>query len=113
MIVNSDKKYKCPYCSQTSSRRYNINIHTQRKHHPALAKHWNQPLDPYFSYNFKELDQFSYDLNSSKNNMKKMMKQKSFLQDEDHRRLQPHPGPLWTLENSSSSPFHDLAEAPL
>ena len=65
MIVNSDKKYKCPYCSQTSRRRYNINIHTQRKHHPALAKHLNQPSDPYFSYNFKELDQFSYDLNSS------------------------------------------------
>ena len=34
MAKNSDKEYKCPYCFQTSSRKYNINIHIQRKHHP-------------------------------------------------------------------------------
>ena len=65
MVGNSDKKYKCPYCSQTSSRKYNIDIHRQRKHQQALAKHLNQPSDPYFSNNFQELNQFSYDLNSS------------------------------------------------
>ncbi len=65
MIENSDKKYKCPYCSQTSSRKYNIDIHTQRKHHLARAKHLNQPSNPYFSNNFKELNQISCDLNSS------------------------------------------------
>jgi hypothetical protein len=65
MVGNSDKKYKCPYCSQTSSRKYNIDIHRQRKHQQALAKHLNQPSGPYFSNNFQELNQFSYDLNSS------------------------------------------------
>ena len=30
---HSDNEYKCPYCFQTSSRKYNINIHIQRKHH--------------------------------------------------------------------------------
>jgi hypothetical protein len=65
MIENSDKKYKCPYCSQISNRKYNIDIHKQRKHQRALVKHLNQPSDPYFSNNFKELNQFSYDLNSS------------------------------------------------
>jgi hypothetical protein len=34
MEKNSDKEYRCPYCFQTSSRKYNINIHIQRKHHP-------------------------------------------------------------------------------
>jgi DNA-directed RNA polymerase subunit RPC12/RpoP len=33
MAKDSDKEYKCPYCFQTSSRKYNINIHIQRKHH--------------------------------------------------------------------------------
>ena len=33
MGKNSDKEYKCPYCSQTSSRKYNLQIHIQRKHH--------------------------------------------------------------------------------
>ena len=33
MAKNSDKEYRCPYCFQTSSRKYNINIHIQRKHH--------------------------------------------------------------------------------
>ena len=33
MAKNSDKEYSCPYCFQTSSRKYNINIHIQRKHH--------------------------------------------------------------------------------
>jgi hypothetical protein len=31
---NPDKEYKCPLCSQTSSRKYNMQIHIQRKHHP-------------------------------------------------------------------------------
>jgi ribosomal protein L37AE/L43A len=65
MIEISNKKYKCPYCSQTSRRKYNIDIHTQRKHQRTLAKHLNQPSNPHFSNNFKELNQFSYDLNSS------------------------------------------------
>ena len=34
MIKNPDKEYKCPHCSQTSSRKYNMQIHIQRKHHP-------------------------------------------------------------------------------
>ena len=33
MAKNSDKEYKCPYCFQTSSRKYNINTHIQTKHH--------------------------------------------------------------------------------
>ena len=65
MIEISNKKYKCPYCSQTSRRKYNIDIHIQRKHQRTLAKHLNQPSNPYFSNNFKELNQFSYELNSS------------------------------------------------
>ena len=65
MIEFSDKKYKCHYCSQTSRRKYNIDNHTQRKHHLARAKHLDQPSNPYFSNNFKECNQFSYDLNSS------------------------------------------------
>jgi len=65
MIENSDKKYKCPYCSQTSSRKYNIDIHTQRKHQLARAKYLNQPSNPYFSNDFKGLNQITYDLNSS------------------------------------------------
>ena len=65
MFENSDKKYKCPYCSQTSNRKYNIDIHTQRKHQLVRAKHLNQPSNPYFSINFKEINQASYDLNSS------------------------------------------------
>jgi hypothetical protein len=40
MAKRSDKEYNCPYCSQTSSRRYNIRVHIQRKHpyykHPYL-----------------------------------------------------------------------------
>ena len=65
MIEYSDKKYKCPCCSQTSSRKYNIDIHIQRKHQLARAKYLNQPSNPYFSNNFKELNQISCDLNSS------------------------------------------------
>ena len=43
MAKNSDKEYKCPYCFQTSSRKYNINIHIQRKHHPyPQIKNTNQ-----------------------------------------------------------------------
>ncbi|HEY9486188.1 MAG TPA: hypothetical protein VIQ04_06070 [Nitrososphaeraceae archaeon] len=65
MIEISDKKYKCPYCSQTSSRKYNIDIHTQRKHQRTLVRHLNQRTNPYFSDNIKELNQFLYDLNSA------------------------------------------------
>jgi hypothetical protein len=65
MIEISNKKYKCPYCSQTSRRKYNIDIHIRRKHQRTLARHLNQPLYPHYSNNFQELNQFSYDLNSS------------------------------------------------
>jgi hypothetical protein len=65
MIKISDKKYKCPYCSQTSSRKYNIHIHTQRKHQRTLVRHLTQRTNPYFSDNIKELNQFLYDLNSA------------------------------------------------
>jgi hypothetical protein len=48
MAKNSDKEYKCPYCFQTSSRKYNINIHIQRKHHsyPPIN---NTNLSPTFN----------------------------------------------------------------
>jgi hypothetical protein len=66
MIKNLDKKYKCSYCSQTSSRKYNIDIHIQRKHQVAPANHSNKTLNPYFSNSFSQFNhQFSYDLNSS------------------------------------------------
>jgi hypothetical protein len=32
MVKNSDKGYKCPYCSQTSTRKYNLQVHIERKH---------------------------------------------------------------------------------
>src|SRR5215208_2985629 len=32
MVKNSDKGYKCPYCYQTSTRKYNIHVHIERKH---------------------------------------------------------------------------------
>ena len=52
--------------SQTSSRKYNIDIHTQRKHQRARAKHLNEPSNPYFSNNFRRVQtEFSCDLNSS------------------------------------------------
>ncbi|HVP82921.1 MAG TPA: hypothetical protein VMS35_07770 [Nitrososphaeraceae archaeon] len=65
MIGFSDKKYRCPYCSQTSRRKYNIDIHVQRKHQLFRARYLNQPSNSYFSNNFKELNQFSCNLNSS------------------------------------------------
>ena len=65
MGKNSYKEYNCPSCFQTSSRKYNIDIHTQRKHQLTRAKHLNQPSNSYFSNNFKEPNQFSYDLISS------------------------------------------------
>lgn len=33
MVKNSNKQYRCPYCSQTSSRKSNMTIHIRRKHH--------------------------------------------------------------------------------
>jgi hypothetical protein len=43
MAKNSDKEeYNCPHCSQTSSRKYNINIHIQRKHHYPRINNANQ-----------------------------------------------------------------------
>ena len=58
MVGNSNKKYKCPYCSQTSSRKYNIDIHRQRKHQQALAKHLNQASDLIFQIISKSLTNF-------------------------------------------------------
>ena len=43
MAKYSDKEeYNCPHCSQTSSRKYNINIHIQRKHHYPRINNANQ-----------------------------------------------------------------------
>lgn len=42
MARNSDKVYKCPYCPQTSTRKYNINIHIQRKHRDPRINYSNQ-----------------------------------------------------------------------
>jgi hypothetical protein len=42
MAKNSDKEYKCPHCPQTSTRKYNINIHIQRKHRDPRINYSNQ-----------------------------------------------------------------------
>ncbi len=54
------RKYKCPFCSQTSSRRYNIDIHIQRKHPPPQTNNIIQP--PIFneSYNIINFENPSY-----------------------------------------------------
>ena len=57
MSKNSDKGYKCPYCSQSSSRKYNINIHIQRKHqqYPKINNANPSPLvnDPHSLIDFE------------------------------------------------------------
>ena len=54
------RKYTCPFCSQTSSRRYSIDIHIQRKHPPPQTNNIIQP--PIFneSYNFINFENPSY-----------------------------------------------------
>lgn len=42
MAKNSPKEYKCPHCPQTSTRKYNINIHIQRKHPDPRINYSNQ-----------------------------------------------------------------------
>ncbi len=42
MGKNSYKEYNCPYCFQTSSRKYNIDIHIQRKHRYPPINNANQ-----------------------------------------------------------------------
>ena len=49
MAKNWDKEYKCPYCFQTSSRKYNINIHIQRKHHHPYPQINNTNQSPTFN----------------------------------------------------------------
>ena len=49
MAKHSDKEYKCPYCFQTSSRKYNINIHIQRKHHHPYPQINNTNQSPTFN----------------------------------------------------------------
>jgi hypothetical protein len=34
MEKNFHREYECPHCSQTSGRKYNMQIHMKRKHHP-------------------------------------------------------------------------------
>jgi len=42
MGKNSYKEYNCPSCFQTSSRKYNIDIHIQRKHRYHRINNANQ-----------------------------------------------------------------------
>jgi hypothetical protein len=49
MAKHLDKEYKCPYCFQTSSRKYNINIHIQRKHHHPYPQINNTNQSPTFN----------------------------------------------------------------
>jgi hypothetical protein len=65
MVKNTTKKYTCPYCSQTSSRKYNRDIHIQRMHKRAPTNNLNQHSKHYFSNNLIDQPQCSYDLNSS------------------------------------------------
>jgi hypothetical protein len=60
-------EYRCPYCDQTSSRKWNIQIHIQRRHDNKIvqAQLGSDPLhDPSSSYAHQKLQ----DANNSSQN---------------------------------------------
>ena len=79
MAKHSDKEYKCPYCFQTSSRKYNINIHIQRKHHHPYPQINNKNQASTFNEpnNFIDFETSSpYDWDSS---MEQLMSSSDFF----------------------------------
>lgn len=62
-MINSNKAYKCPKCSQTSTRKYNLQVHIERKH-PDLKQFNPQMSNP---NEYQMFNEFPYSQTGFKN----------------------------------------------